>query len=98
MDTSERIQILRQSGHSALDVAAILGVGYEEIKQYATDPSDVPVISGGGGGGAEPALYAKYVFDFQDPDFVPSDGFAPLSYEDAQENQSVMVGAEIDGG
>lgn len=96
MDTSERIQILRQSGHSPQAVAAIIGVDYEEVQQYAADPSDVPAISGGGGGGdgLEPVL-VKQSWHYEDPAFVPGDN-SPLSFEDAYPNGAVLTGAEVD--
>jgi hypothetical protein len=82
MDTATRIQILRQSGHSAQDVAAILGVDYAEVKQYAADPTDVPALGGGGGGGAV-LTKAWKPGRFYGPDFVTF-GSGSMSTDNAQ--------------
>lgn len=47
MDTAARIDILRRSGFSPQTTAAILGVDYAEVQQFASDPSDVPDAPGG---------------------------------------------------
>lgn len=89
MDTAARIDILRRSGFSPQTVAAIVGVDYAEVQEFASDPSDVPPAPGGGG--AAP-VSAKVFWLFGDPDFVAQE---TLDYADAT-GQSVYVGATVD--
>lgn len=86
MDTAARIDILRRSGFSPQTVAAIVGVDYAEVQQFAADPSDVPSAGGGA------AAYAAVTWSFTDPDFVADGG--TLDFSDA--TTSTLVGVEVD--